>query len=236
MRSPFPVVPDIGLTVHKTFPVGFTAFNRFWEFSVRSTSEANIAKGCLTYYSALWKGLLFPPIDFQDVVADVGAHVGFFSIPIASQVSYVYSWEPVPANFQLLQRNIKHNKQTDIAATNAAVGKEMGQVTLYLGVQGTTGHTIVNKKRGGMSVEVECINLTHIVAICNPSILKLDCEGAEWEILLQPSDLSNIRAIVAELHKVTPEKLKELERVLKQAHFKWQLSHNSWFSKLIAYK
>ena len=236
VKHKFPVVPDIGLKVHKTFKTEHTYFDKIWKFNVRSQSEANISRGCLTYYKAMWDGSLPLSLTPEDVVLDVGAHVGFFAIPISSQVWRVVAYEPSPANYKLLKRNIRSNKVENVIAVHAAIAPSTGPVTLNLGVQGTTGHSISNKKRGGVSVEVPGVSIVDAIDRWQPTVLKLDCEGAEWDILSQLSHIQGVRMILAELHKVKPLQLAALEELLKLTGYTYKIKSNSWFSKLTAYK
>jgi FkbM family methyltransferase len=232
----YPIVPDIGLVVHKTFEVQHTYFDRLWYFKVRSQSEANIARSCLTYYRAMWDGKLCPALSQQDVVVDIGAHVGFFAIPVASQVGVLIAYEPAPANYKLLRANARRNQAHNLVASPQAVAGTAGLVQLSLGVQGTTGHSIVARKRGGVSIQVEAVDLSQIVKLYKPTVLKLDCEGAEWGILTEPELLGGIRLLIAELHKVSAVRLKGMRAVLRHTGFKVIVQSNSWFSKLTAYK
>jgi FkbM family methyltransferase len=237
MAHKYPIIPDIGLKVHKTFVHKFEAFGREWKFNVRSQSEANIAKSCLNYYKSMWEGKYCESVSKDDTVVDVGAHVGFFAVPMASQVRMVHAYEPSPANYRLLTQNVKLNLMTGLVrSVEMAVGARSEVVTLNLGVQGTTGHSITHQKRGGVSTEVVCVDLQSIVDFCKPTVLKLDCEGAEWDILTNPDLLGNIRIIVAELHKVKQHHLPSMQKVLKQAGMKVVTQPNSWFTKLIAYR
>lgn len=231
----YPIIPDIGLKVRKTFITSFTAFEREWKFKVRSQSEANIAKSCLTYYKPMWDWDKFDRLNKQDIVIDIGAHVGFFAVPVGYLVKRVIAFEPAPANYTLLERNITLNKG-NVHPQDCAIGTDIGITTLNLGVQGTTGHSITNAKRGGVSVRVACRSIQDVIGQYRPTVLKLDCEGAEWDILTDPSCLSGIRIIVAEMHKVSQHSLPKVVKVLKQAGMKVTTQPNSWFTKLIAYR
>lgn len=236
MKHQYPVVLDIGTVVHDTAEISFSAFDKVWKFEVRNQAEANIAKSCLSYYKPMWDGILVPPLCKDDVIADIGAHVGFFSVPISDKVNTVFSFEPAPANYELLGRNVRLNEAKNIRTFPYAVGATQGSVRLNLGIQGTTGHSISNRKHGGVAVEVQCITLKEIVRLYVPSVLKIDCEGAEWDILTDASLLHHIRIIVAELHKVSKHNLTAVTAVLEQAGMLWSVKHNSWFSKLIAWR
>lgn len=236
-KTTYPKNPDIGLKVGPTFRTHFSQFGTDFYFNVRSKSEENIAKGCLMYYKSMWDMETIPySIGSEDTVVDIGAHVGFFTIPIATQVHQVVSYEPSPANFSLLERNIRQNHSANVIAVHAAIGPTHGMVNLNLGIYGTTGHTISGRKLGGVSVQVECFTLEEVVSKFNPTVLKMDCEGAEWDILSDTKPLKHINVIVAELHKVDKHSLPKLLKDLRKSGFHTLAKSNSWFTKLIAYK
>lgn len=239
MMAKFQTVPDIGLRVHQTVRTSFGAFGKVWNFDCQNQAAANIARSCLMYYKPLWDGELIPSLDRKDVIVDVGAHMGFFSIPISSQVNKVIAYEPSPANHKLLLRNTMLNDTRNILVSNQAVGdRGDGNTILYLGVTGTTGHSITSHKRGGVQLEVPVTSIKEIVRLYSPSVLKLDCEGAEWLILTSSNIpyLITLRCIIAELHKVQQHNLKALKQMLKHSGFKVEVKSNSWFTKLIAFK
>jgi len=235
-KHKYPIIKDIGLVVHSTYEIELKYFDRIWKFNVRSKSEENISKSCLTYYSPMWNGSLDTFLTKNDIIIDIGAHVGFFAIPISSMVKQVIAFEPAPANYELLQRNIAKNNIKNILALNTAVDARKGIIELRLGIRGTTGHSVVVNKKGGVRTTVNCTNLSNIVKVYNPTVLKIDCEGSEWNILTDENLLKNIKIIIAELHRVKRYDVSELENVIKMAGMEFKIKHNSWFSKLIAWR
>lgn len=133
-----------------------------------------------------------------DLVVDVGAHIGSFSIPAAKAGARVIAYEPSKESFKLLVENAKLNG-VEIDARNYAIGS------------GRLCHLKTNRLNMGSSrldksgEEVEVTNLDIPERI---DILKLDCEGCEYEI-----NLPDARFIVGELHgKKSDEFIRELKR------------------------
>ena len=58
-----------------------------------------------------------------DVIVDIGAHIGSFSIFAATKFrdTIVYAYEPAPENFKLLKENIKLNKLNNIVPYNQGI-------------------------------------------------------------------------------------------------------------------
>jgi len=166
----------------------------------------------------------YKQIQDGDIVIDIGANIGAFSIfaVAAARNVKVLSYEPSPAPFKRFLKNIKmNNLEKNIFPFQLAVAKERGERTLFFDSKGSIGDTItpsqnnlINYKNNPIIVKAitlkdifEDNNLTH----CD--FLKMDCEGAEYEILFNtpPEYLQKIENIVVEYHKGSKEIIKILE-------------------------
>lgn len=160
-------------------------------------------------------------IDFATdyrVVVDIGAQIGTFSLMMASvsPQAQVYAFEPNPENFQLLARNKSLNQLDNLYVFPLAVtGKEQEQVPLFIDSQNRGGHTLFG--HGEMErVTVNAITLQNLFrenSITHVDLLKVDCEGGEYKIILdsEPEIWSTIKELVLEIHE-TPETLKSYSR------------------------
>jgi FkbM family methyltransferase len=176
----------------------------------------------------LSKKLSPPPPGFAindgDTVFDIGANVGIFSIFAATQAKNVkvYSFEPLPDNFKLLKENISTNHIGNIVAINKAVSGKSGLRELSISPAGKGGNTLqFNKDTNGdwEKVQVHTIAMAEFIAqnsIAGIDFLKMDCEGSEYEILLNlpPQIFKKIRKISMEWHdldgKTDPQSLVKL--------------------------
>src|SRR5690242_13552991 len=84
------------------------------------------------------------------VVLDIGAHVGFFSIPLGRRAKAlggrVYAFEPVRCNFERLRRAVAINRLQDTVFTvNTALGTEQGRIELVVDRAGSasTGNAVM---------------------------------------------------------------------------------------------
>jgi len=155
-----------------------------------------------------------------DVIIDVGGHIGLFSL-YASQFcknGLIYSFEPVPENYNLLIDNIQSNDLNQIKSFNLAVSNSNSNVKLYLN-DDEAGHSMFSKS--SKTITVDSISLQQIFDdnnIENCNFLKLDCEGTEYEILqnLPLSYFNKIEKIVIEYHMADshPELLENLKKLL----------------------
>jgi FkbM family methyltransferase len=152
-------------------------------------------------------------------VIDIGANIGVYSLWAARRGATVSAFEPEPETFACLVANTTGTHITPFQA--AVVGAPRVVARLYLSDVRSTRHTltgreIVSGRELTDVVEVPAITLDEVLAEgCD--LLKLDCEGAEFEILAAVSEESLSRAlrIILEFHRSigTPETLtRRLER------------------------
>jgi FkbM family methyltransferase len=138
--------------------------------------------------------------DARGVVIDAGAHVGIFSLLASAHARAVVALEAHPANFALLAANLEANRVESVDARQRALWSEQGRLDLVEGPQSGAGSVLGGE---GRTIPVEAETLDSIVAETGPvDLLKLDIEGAEFEVLESASDetLRQISAVVAELH------------------------------------
>jgi len=125
----------------------------------------------------------FRKICTSDIVVDVGAHVGLFSIKAASQAKCVLAIEPCKFNFELLLKNIRANHADNVTAVNAAVFNYDGTVNLFM--QGQSGmHSTVKQSREAIPIRaVKLDSLLEESRFGKVTFLKIDTEGAEKQVL-----------------------------------------------------
>jgi FkbM family methyltransferase len=190
------------------------------KFDVRSGGQDALVIG------DVWVRQVHTPPDLRirrhDIVVDVGAHIGIFSIFAAIQASRgtVYAYEPESENFDLLEHNIRLNRSRNIKAFCFGLSGKSEKRKLFLSSRRKTAHGFYVDSED--SVEIQCVTLKDVFdanGLAQIDFLKLDCEGAEYEILLgTPRDyLSRIRRISLEFHDgVMGHKHRELRDFLEK--------------------
>jgi len=125
-----------------------------------------------------------------DIVIDIGANIGYYTLIFAQLVGAsgkVFAFEPEPKNFEILKKNIEVNNYQNIIAEQKIVSDESGMVKLFIAEQGIVGHRIQQKTDSQKFIEVESIILDNYLKNLNLSekinFIKIDVEGAEVKVL-----------------------------------------------------
>jgi FkbM family methyltransferase len=155
---------------------------------------------------------LYAPRGFEigprDVVIDVGAHIGCFSVFAARAASEgrVIAFEPAPANFALLTQNLGLNALRQVEALPLAVSGAAGprELRLSLNTGGHSFHAIESAEPISV-VQVTATTLADVVRekqLSRIDLLKMDCEGEEYGILDScPEELlRRVRRLAMEVH------------------------------------
>ena len=157
------------------------------------------------------------------VVVDIGAHIGIFAVACSSlcRNARVYSYEPERSNYALLEENARQNPALGIQPSNKAVTGTEGSGKLFLSEGNSSGHSILGNKSNFQ--EVECTTLGDILAslpVDRINLLKIDCEGSEYEILFNTEKkvLQRIDRIVMETHQINTTPVPDREKLHKVLH------------------
>jgi FkbM family methyltransferase len=156
------------------------------------------------------------PYTSEDVVLDLGAHVGGYGCFVANTVKQVICVEAAPDTYEILKRNAgQYNNVTPIHS--AVVGDNRPYVELFLSNKhtgkGSCMASIVHTKGKINSVKVPTVNFTNLLQTYKPTLIKCDVEAAEYEFDWNNLD-KNIRGVMLELHLMSKAKtLKALELI-----------------------
>jgi FkbM family methyltransferase len=156
-------------------------------------------------------GLVLRP---GDVVLDIGGNQGFFSCYAASRGCRVLTFEPDFENVRLLRSNLEANVFANrVKVVPAAVKATAGEVRLLrterLGGGMNTTVSQFAKQLGfgdGESILVSAVDLPStlkVEGIERVRLCKMDCEGAELEIVetLTAAEMERIEAFAIEFHR-----------------------------------
>ena len=159
-----------------------------------------------------------------DVVIDVGAGIGEFTIYAASKVGdkgLVLAIEPEIRNLKYLELNVKLNKLNNVIIVPKAIADYVGYANLYFSEKDTTSHSLF-QRRGFKAIKVEVDTLDNIIHRYNIEridFLKIDVEGAEYMVIKGAREcLSRTRKVVIECHNLN--NLITIAQLLRKYGFK----------------
>ncbi len=120
----------------------------------------------------------------RDVVFDIGAHVGYFTVLMSQRVGpqgRVVSFEPRDINLDFLRQHVRINRCDNVKIIDACVGDHAGAAKLETRVGTGKGHV---SDEG--NVEVRMVVLDELVKsgdLPAPQFMKIDVEGGEMMVL-----------------------------------------------------
>lgn len=150
------------------------------------------------------------PLKIQpgDVVIDIGANIGIFSIFAEKcRAKKIIACEPFPPNLKLIQKNVKKNKCDSITVVPMAISDHIGMSKMYL-THLDAGNLLFDHTTIGTLtkyIEIKTVTLEMLVKIYkleHIDFLKIDCEGSEGNIILSTPDYiwKKVNQIAMEYH------------------------------------
>lgn len=125
-----------------------------------------------------------------DIVIDIGAHIGYYTIMAAELVTpsgFVVAYEPEPRNFNLLVANLSASKVSNVFVFNHAVMNRHAPVMLYRSKTNSGDHRVFDD---GTPRRATCVSGVPLDASVGPllqgrpvRLLKCDTQGAEMQVL-----------------------------------------------------
>lgn len=213
-------IADVFLTWHTR---QFTART---VFGARMTGNTSDVLPQYLYWFGIWEPNLTRFLQRRlqpgDVVVDVGANAGYFSLlssSLVGQTGSVVAVEAARAAAECLATNIKLNGVTNIRAVNVAAVDHERRVTLFLGsMYHTSATSIVPADSFTCGGEVDGVPLSKILTadeIARVRVIKIDVEGAEAEVVAgMGSMLDSVREDLEIVVEIDPRRMAQLGRTV----------------------
>lgn len=122
-------------------------------------------------------------ITLDNVIIDVGANIGEFSIAISEKASHVFSFEPDPIASKCLRANTENC--LNISTVESGLGEKTGIETYYLSSR-LADSSLIKPTQKHQEITINVITLDDFIEkndVAHISLIKLEAEGAEPEII-----------------------------------------------------
>lgn len=162
------------------------------------------------------------------VVFDVGANVGQFTLLLAKRVGAfgcVHAFEPAPEEYRKLCANVSLNGFSNVLTNHVAICDRVGETVLRtagpgLGLYNSLGRPLVSSQIGDISVPCTTLDCyVHARGVPRVDLLKVDVEGAELAVLRGAAQLlsrSDAPVIVCEFSDLTGTDIGHSTRELRR--------------------
>jgi len=152
-------------------------------------------------YERLETGLVQKEVKQGDIIVDIGANIGYYTLMFAKLVGQsgrVYAFEPDPTNFEILKKNVELNGYENVVLVKKAVSDKNGTTKLYLS-ENKADHRIFfsNDESERKSIDIETVRLDDFFSQMGArrariSFIKMDIQGAELSALNGMKDLVSL--------------------------------------------
>ncbi len=166
-----------------------------------SLRELNRAPFIDLFYNDEYNGKI--TIKEDDVVYDLGANVGVFTMWAQPFAKQIYSFEPTNYLIPYLYETF-HTQHPRVTIFDKAItGKH--EIKQFNMGRHSVANSLYSDLGNPNAVDVECINIEQFIKENNlqqPTLMKVDIEGSEYEMFDSLSDefISSVRTWIVEFH------------------------------------
>jgi FkbM family methyltransferase len=167
-------------------------------------------------------------------IIDIGANIGTFSLFAALEgAKKVVAIEPAREAYETFERSISANSLQDVVLPVAAAVTRHDGNKVHFPTQSSPNNTAAKKEH---SIAVNTISLATLIQIhftAPIDLLKIDCEGGEYDILYNTPDntLKQVKQIRMELHGAAKDKQALLHHLQQKGFRLDSYQHdNAWLT------
>jgi len=165
-------------------------------------------------HEKLVTNLIKKEIHSGDVVLDIGAHIGYYTLQFANLVGStgkVYAFEPEPKNFELLKKNVQINKHDNVVLIQKIVSDKVGIVEFFISKFDSIGNKLFKSDESGSSIKVGSTTLDEYFKDLKKKIdfIKMDIQGGEGKATLGMKNLLKENKNLKIIQQWAPEPLKQ---------------------------
>lgn len=177
------------------------------------------------------------------LILDIGANIGAFTMyaAIKAPKATIIAYEPVSYVYErLVQQCDQGSLGARIKLVNAAVGKNDERRRILLGNNDAVS-SLYSQPGFSPADEVDVLSINSVLESMKErvSLLKMDCEGAEWDILdaLSEESIRNVDRVCLEYHLLGHHNWRHLLAriqgwdLLLEKHVRFHSTGIAWFER-----
>lgn len=173
-------------------------------------------------------------VDFTDkTLLDCGGHIGCFSRrALENGAKFSHIVEPMAPSHDAIEKNLEDGK---FKLHKGALSLESGTTSFYVRDDKLLSGSVIPKATAAMrqynykEIEVNLIPFWDLVEEVQPDVVKMDIEGAEWELMDRPLP-SSVKELFMEIHRTKSIRVEDNYKQLLETAFPggkevWERGH-----------
>ncbi len=176
----------------------------------------------------------------NDVIMDVGANIRDMPLKWGNRVKEIHCYEPMPDTFRILRMNIEGNRLDNCKSYEVALGHGDGEIEIWTNLKRSHAYAKSStvSKRARTCITVKKGDFEAEALRIKPTIIKIDIEGGEREIIENTSDkvFESCHTFLLEIHpnmwKDGEEWIEAVEKRFKKIFGTSNNIGNCWFHKV----
>jgi FkbM family methyltransferase len=170
--------------------------------------------GYYLYYERAYDVEVFRFLDsrlpYYKRVLDIGANIGVYTVFFAKRVPHVDAFEPVGEIADWLRENLALNKLNNVRIHEVCISDSVGSADFVPASPINWGVGRISSGQGSVSLECSTLDAFLNGEVNEPTLIKMDIEGAEWMAVKGASrTLKNRHARLDLLLEIHPEQIAE---------------------------
>jgi FkbM family methyltransferase len=171
-------------------------------------------------------------------IIDAGAQAGFFSLYCRALNAKIriYAIEPENQNTIQLVKHLRQNHIQNVKIFQQALAGKTGQAEFYVS-EDTHDHSLIESKKFKEKISVPATSLSDFLKnnkLIRVSLLKMDIEGAEYEVLenFDKEDWRKLENILLEYHDLPAKNHQQLAELIRRNGFSLEIFPSHYDKKL----
>jgi FkbM family methyltransferase len=150
-------------------------------------------------------------------ILEIGSSIGYVSLNVAriDKRVKIFGYELSKKNYLAAKSNLRYNPglESNVEFYNVGVTTEGGEIE-YVDAKEFWSTQIASKTQDFESVmKAKTETLENLIKKHNPTILQMDIEGLEYEVLCGTKDFGNLTHLVLEIHDIEGFRIKKNELI-----------------------